>query len=66
MASFRAHDNLLYVATPTESLKIQSAMVNAHKSQMLWYRWLWISFSRYMIINDLRLLGTERFVEQSA
>jgi N-acetylglucosaminylphosphatidylinositol deacetylase len=32
-----------------------SAMTQAHKSQMVWFRYLWIGFSRYMVINDLRL-----------
>lgn len=31
------------------------AMVGAHKSQMVWFRWLWILFSRYMLMNDLKL-----------
>lgn len=31
------------------------AMVGAHKSQMVWFRWLWIVFSRYMVMNDLKL-----------
>jgi N-acetylglucosaminylphosphatidylinositol deacetylase len=31
------------------------AMVSAHKSQMVWFRYGWISLSRYMFINDLRL-----------
>ena len=31
------------------------AMVRAHQSQMVWFRWLYIAFSRYMVINDLRL-----------
>lgn len=30
------------------------AMTEAHKSQMVWFRWLWIGFSRYMVMNDLR------------
>ncbi|KAI0393131.1 N-acetylglucosaminyl-phosphatidylinositol de-N-acetylase [Xylariaceae sp. FL0594] len=34
------------------------AMTDAHKSQMVWFRWGWILLSRYMVINDLRL---ERF-----
>ncbi|KAJ6784047.1 hypothetical protein PWT90_00334 [Aphanocladium album] len=32
-----------------------SAMTAAHKSQMVWFRYLWITFSRYMVINDLQL-----------
>jgi N-acetylglucosaminylphosphatidylinositol deacetylase len=31
------------------------AMTEAHKSQMVWFRWGWILLSRYMVINDLRL-----------
>ncbi|KAF2432408.1 phosphatidylinositol glycan class L [Tothia fuscella] len=30
------------------------AMVTAHKSQMVWFRWLYITFGRYMVMNDLR------------
>ncbi|KAK4239603.1 putative deacetylase LmbE-like domain-containing protein [Achaetomium macrosporum] len=29
------------------------AMVSAHKSQMVWFRYGWISLSRYMYMNDL-------------
>ncbi|KAF4462920.1 N-acetylglucosaminyl-phosphatidylinositol de-N-acetylase [Fusarium albosuccineum] len=31
------------------------AMTQAHKSQMVWFRYGWITLSRYMVINDLRL-----------
>ncbi|KAK3944328.1 putative deacetylase LmbE-like domain-containing protein [Diplogelasinospora grovesii] len=31
------------------------AMVSAHKSQMAWFRYGWITLSRYMVINDLKL-----------
>jgi N-acetylglucosaminylphosphatidylinositol deacetylase len=31
------------------------AMTEAHKSQMVWFRYGWITFSRYMVINDLQL-----------
>ncbi|KAL2129198.1 hypothetical protein VTI74DRAFT_8099 [Chaetomium olivicolor] len=32
-----------------------SAMISAHKSQMVWFRYGWITLSRYMYMNDLRL-----------
>jgi len=32
-----------------------SAMTTAHKSQMAWFRYGWITLSRYMYMNDLRL-----------
>lgn len=31
------------------------AMTQAHRSQMVWFRWGWIALSRYMYVNDLRL-----------
>ncbi|EFW99935.1 N-acetylglucosaminyl-phosphatidylinositol de-N-acetylase [Grosmannia clavigera kw1407] len=31
------------------------AMTTAHKSQMVWFRYGWITLSRYMVVNDLRL-----------
>ncbi|KAK4232191.1 putative N-acetylglucosaminyl-phosphatidylinositol de-N-acetylase [Podospora fimiseda] len=31
------------------------AMTTAHKSQMVWFRYGWITLSRYMYMNDLRL-----------
>ncbi|KAI5457688.1 putative deacetylase LmbE-like domain-containing protein [Mariannaea sp. PMI_226] len=30
-------------------------MTEAHKSQMVWFRYGWITLSRYMLINDLQL-----------
>ena len=45
---------LLFVSSVNEYLSAQSAMVNAHKSQMVWFRWGWITIGRYMIVNDLR------------
>ncbi|ETS84019.1 hypothetical protein PFICI_05895 [Pestalotiopsis fici W106-1] len=33
----------------------RQAMTEAHKSQMVWFRWGWISLSRYMVINTLTL-----------
>lgn len=30
-----------------------SSMIHAHKSQMVWFRWLWLFFSRYLNYNEL-------------
>ena len=38
----------------------RTAMISAHKSQMVWFRYGWISMSRYMYINDLRLEKIKR------
>ena len=32
----------------------QRAMYKCHKSQMRWFRWAWILFSRYMYSNELK------------
>ena len=44
---------LLIVSTPGKVLKAQTAMTTAHHSQMVWFRWLYIGISRYMVMNDL-------------
>lgn len=36
-------------------LTAREAMTRAHLSQMVWFRYGWITLSRYMFINDLRL-----------
>lgn len=46
--------SLLYVSDFSQYRRAQQAMVKAHKSQMRWFRWGWISVGRYMIVNDLK------------
>ncbi|KAL2821540.1 putative deacetylase LmbE-like domain-containing protein [Aspergillus granulosus] len=48
---------LLYVSSVGEWMTAQAAMVKAHQSQMVWFRWGWISIGRYMAVNDLRREG---------
>ena len=45
---------LLYVSGLLDYGKARAAMTRAHKSQMVWFRWGWITIGRYMIINDLK------------
>ena len=45
---------LLYVNDFGAYRRGQKAMVQAHKSQMIWFRWGWICIGRYMIVNDLK------------
>lgn len=45
---------LLFVSSVNEWLTAQSAMVICHKSQMVWFRWGWITIGRYMTVNDLK------------
>jgi len=44
---------LLFVSSPRDFRTAQSAMTNCHESQMVWFRWGYIGFSRYMMVNDL-------------
>ncbi|KAL8738848.1 MAG: hypothetical protein Q9190_007937 [Brigantiaea leucoxantha] len=46
---------LSFISDIAQWRQSQSAMTKAHKSQMRWFRWGWISLGRYMVINDLRL-----------
>lgn len=45
---------LLSVSSPMAYRTAQRAMTTAHESQMRWFRWGWISLSRYMVLNDLK------------
>ncbi|KAF1994920.1 phosphatidylinositol glycan class L [Amniculicola lignicola CBS 123094] len=45
---------LTFVSSPVGYRTAQKAMTTAHESQMRWFRWGWISLSRYMILNDLK------------
>ncbi|KAL1598573.1 N-acetylglucosaminyl-phosphatidylinositol de-N-acetylase [Nothophoma quercina] len=45
---------LLFVSSPMTYRIAQKAMTTAHESQMRWFRWGWITLSRYMVINDLK------------
>ncbi|KAK9378222.1 putative deacetylase LmbE-like domain-containing protein [Kockiozyma suomiensis] len=48
--------SLVLVSDVHEYAVTRQAMTDAHKSQMRWFRWGWISLSRYMVVNDLKML----------
>ncbi|KAF2762646.1 LmbE-like protein [Pseudovirgaria hyperparasitica] len=45
---------LIYCSGLQAYVNARKAMTVAHKSQMVWFRWGWISAGRYMVLNDLR------------
>ncbi|KAJ6043755.1 uncharacterized protein N7446_001952 [Penicillium canescens] len=45
---------LLFVSSIGDWIVAQSAMVKCHQSQMVWFRWGWITIGRYMTVNDLK------------
>lgn len=45
---------LIFISGVRDYRTAQRAMTTAHESQMRWFRWGWITFSRYMILNDLK------------
>ncbi|KAJ7308795.1 hypothetical protein JRQ81_008061 [Phrynocephalus forsythii] len=47
--------DVLFVLTEEEAEVAQRAM-RCHRSQLLWFRHLYVIFSRYMVINTLRFL----------
>jgi N-acetylglucosaminylphosphatidylinositol deacetylase len=46
---------LLFVSSIGEWMTAQTAMIKAHQSQMVWFRYGWITFGRYMAVNDVKL-----------
>lgn len=45
---------VVFLSDMTRYLKARDAMVHGHKSQMVWFRWGWITIGRYMFVNDLK------------
>jgi N-acetylglucosaminylphosphatidylinositol deacetylase len=45
--------SMVLMASPSDYLKARRAMF-AHSSQLVWFRHLYIAFSRYMVINSLQ------------
>jgi N-acetylglucosaminylphosphatidylinositol deacetylase len=45
---------LFSVSSILDYRRAQTAMTTAHQSQMIWFRWGWIGWSRYMVINILK------------
>ncbi|EED22013.1 N-acetylglucosaminyl-phosphatidylinositol deacetylase, putative [Talaromyces stipitatus ATCC 10500] len=45
---------LLYISSFHDWVQARTAMTDGHKSQMLWFRWGWITIGRYMFVNDLK------------
>lgn len=53
-ASMYPDESLILITSPREEITAtQSAMTTAHVSQMKWFRYGWITLSRYMVANDL-------------
>ncbi|XP_059176212.1 N-acetylglucosaminyl-phosphatidylinositol de-N-acetylase-like [Physella acuta] len=50
-----ASGQLMFVSSLSNILKAQRAMI-AHKTQLVWFRILYIIFSRYMVINTFTLV----------
>ncbi|KAI8379505.1 putative deacetylase LmbE-like domain-containing protein [Radiomyces spectabilis] len=48
------HHHLLMLAPPGAYLISHKAM-RQHASQLVWFRWLYVTFSRYMYVNELAI-----------
>jgi N-acetylglucosaminylphosphatidylinositol deacetylase len=55
----RPADSVVFISGFPDYARAFGAMVFAHKTQMLWFRWGWIIAGRYMVVNDLK---RERFM----
>jgi N-acetylglucosaminylphosphatidylinositol deacetylase len=50
-----AADRVMFVSGFRDYTRAFGAMVFAHRTQMLWFRWGWILTGRYMVVNDLKM-----------
>ena len=47
-------ERVLFMNDVSKYWKARDAMVRGHESQMVWFRWGWITLGRYMVVNDLK------------
>jgi N-acetylglucosaminylphosphatidylinositol deacetylase len=47
-------ERILSISSVKQWRQAQTAMTSAHVSQMRWFRWGWVTLSRYMVVNELR------------
>lgn len=47
---------LTFFSTYPQYVLSLATMLNAHKSQMVWFRYLWWVFSRFVFVNDIEVI----------
>lgn len=50
----RGAERVLFMSGLQRYWRAREAMVRGHSSQMVWFRWGWITIGRYMVVNDLK------------
>ena len=50
----RGQERVLFMSGLQRYWRAREAMVKGHQSQMVWFRWGWITIGRYMVVNDLK------------
>jgi N-acetylglucosaminylphosphatidylinositol deacetylase len=50
----RGAKRVLFMSGLQRYWRAREAMVKGHRSQMVWFRWGWITIGRYMVVNDLK------------
>lgn len=50
----RGAERVLFMSGLQRYWRAREAMVKGHRSQMVWFRWGWITLGRYMVVNDLK------------
>jgi N-acetylglucosaminylphosphatidylinositol deacetylase len=50
----RGAERVLFMSGLQRYWRAREAMVRGHRSQMIWFRWGWITIGRYMVVNDLK------------
>jgi N-acetylglucosaminylphosphatidylinositol deacetylase len=50
----RGAERVLFMSGLQRYWRAREAMVRGHRSQMVWFRWGWVTIGRYMVVNDLK------------
>ncbi|KAM9320816.1 N-acetylglucosaminyl-phosphatidylinositol de-N-acetylase [Gastrophryne carolinensis] len=62
--SWLTHQDVLFVSSGVQYMQAKEAMMR-HESQLLWFRHIYLLFSRYMTINSLRYLRGNKTEKES-
>ncbi|CCE64535.1 hypothetical protein TPHA_0I00280 [Tetrapisispora phaffii CBS 4417] len=56
LSMHKEHDQIQFINTFPHYIMALSSMLNSHTSQMVWFRYGWWSFSRFVFVNDLHII----------
>ncbi|CAL9731989.1 N-acetylglucosaminyl-phosphatidylinositol de-N-acetylase [Monosporozyma unispora] len=57
VSPFKSNGHFTVFSTYPQYILSLSSMLNAHKSQMVWYRYFWWVMSRFVFVNNIKIVN---------